>query len=518
MATRGRGRAHSPESRNEQPADNHVEFMVAMANLANTIEANAATTLQAVQRLGQPAGNGNENGEGNANDNAKENDDNLGGAPMTLETFLKVHLPIFRGSTNLTEADNWFQAMERALQAQHVLNNQYVEFAAYQLAGEVQHWWQAECCLLQLQNADVPWDIFQTAFYKKYFPESTRESKEMELMQLKQGSLSVADYTSKFEELCTFSRVCQGAPETYESWKYIKYQRRLKDNIMTAVAPMEICTFYDLVNQARVVEEYAKTVAASKDTHGGNTSKGRASIFIREVRVSREEDIRFKGKEASERTLRFSFSGCFNCGLPGHITRDCTRGRNPNTSQSQHQGRVFAVNANDASKADPLMRGNCLIGDKVLIALYDTGASHSFISFAKVEELDLKVSELAFDLHIHTPHQTVMTRSGCRQFISEGENGAVIAKGYYLNYNLDQISVVRDFPEVFPEDISEFPPQMEIEFVIELVLGARPMSITPYRMAPIELAELKTQLKELLNKRNATVCGLPLIEQSNCEE
>ena len=73
------------------------------------------------------------------------------------------------------------------------------------------------------------------------------------------------------------------------------------------------------------------------------------------------------------------------------------------------------MNAKDASKADPLMRGICLIGDKSLVALYDTEASYSFISFAKVEELSLKVSELPFDLHVHTLHQTVMTRSGCRQ-------------------------------------------------------------------------------------------------------
>ena len=53
---------------------------------------------------------------------------------------------------------------------------------------------------------------------------------------------------------------------------------------------------------------------------------------------------------------------------------------------------------------DPLMRGNCLIGDKVLIALYNIGASHSFISFSKVGELGLKVSKLAFDLHVHILH------------------------------------------------------------------------------------------------------------------
>ncbi|XP_020992528.1 uncharacterized protein LOC110278627 [Arachis duranensis] len=234
------------------------------------------------------------------------------------------------------------------------------------------------------------------------------------------------------------------------------------------------------------------------------------------------------------------------------MARDCTRGRNPNAGQSQHQGQVFAVNAKDASKVDPLMGGICLIGDKTLIALYDTGASHSFISFAKVEELGLKMSELAFDLHVHTVHQTVMIRLGCRnqvlldcfermiQFMPEGKNGEVVAEGYYLNsimvhcsgedcqgyillttntsgnaLNLEQIPVVRDFLEVFPEDIPEFPPHREIKFAIELVPGAGPVSIAPYRMAPIELAELKAQLKELLNKRfiqpSVSSLGVPVL-------
>ena len=53
---------------------------------------------------------------------------------------------------------------------------------------------------------------------------------------------------------------------------------------------------------------------------------------------------------------------------------------------------------------------------------------------------------------------------------------------------------------MYPEELPELPAQREIEFAIDVVLGATPASITPYRMAPVELKELKLQLQELLEK------------------
>ena len=60
-------------------------------------------------------------------------------------------------------------------------------------------------------------------------------------------------------------------------------------------------------------------------------------------------------------------------------------------------------------------------------------------------------------------------------------------------------TIVREFPGVFQE-VPRLPPEREIEFAIDLVLGMTPISKTPYCMAPAELAELKTQLQELLDK------------------
>ena len=59
---------------------------------------------------------------------------------------------------------------------------------------------------------------------------------------------------------------------------------------------------------------------------------------------------------------------------------------------------------------------------------------------------------------------------------------------------------MREFPGVFPEDLSGLPPDREIEFSIDLLPGSNPISKAPYRMAPAELRELKAQLQELLDK------------------
>ena len=64
---------------------------------------------------------------------------------------------------------------------------------------------------------------------------------------------------------------------------------------------------------------------------------------------------------------------------------------------------------------------------------------------------------------------------------------------------LEDISVVRDFLDVFPDDLPGFPPERKIDFPIDLVPGTTPITLPPYRMAPAELKELKTQLQELVD-------------------
>jgi hypothetical protein len=77
------------------------------------------------------------------------------------------------------------------------------------------------------------------------------------------------------------------------------------------------------------------------------------------------------------------------------------------------------------------------------------------------------------------------------------------------------ITIVSEFPDVFPEELSGMPPDREIEFVIELVSGTAPIFKRPYRMTANLLAKLKEQLQELLDegyiRPSASPWGSPVI-------
>ncbi|XP_073298490.1 uncharacterized protein [Primulina huaijiensis] len=66
--------------------------------------------------------------------------------------------------------------------------------------------------------------------------------------------------------------------------------------------------------------------------------------------------------------------------------------------------------------------------------------------------------------------------------------------------NVSDIDIVKDYLDVFADDVTGLPPDREVEFVIDIVRGIAPISKALYRMAPTEMKELKSQLQELLDK------------------
>ena len=84
-------------------------------------------------------------------------------------------------------------------------------------------------------------------------------------------------------------------------------------------------------------------------------------------------------------------------------------------------------------------------------------------------------------------------RKGCETFLS------VILDFKRGQVDVEKIPVVKEFPNVFPKELPCIPLEREVELSIEIMPGT-PISRAPYRMAPTELKELKSQLQELLDK------------------
>ncbi|GJW07895.1 putative reverse transcriptase domain-containing protein [Tanacetum coccineum] len=87
---------------------------------------------------------------------------------------------------------------------------------------------------------------------------------------------------------------------------------------------------------------------------------------------------------------------------------------------------------------------------------------------------------------------------GCPVFLAHVTTNEIEDKSE--KKRLEDVPIVQDFPEVFPEDLPGLPPTRQVEFQIDLVPGAAPVARAPYRLAPSEMKELSEQLKELSDK------------------
>jgi len=245
----------------------------------------------------------------------------------------------------------------------------------------------------------------------------------------------------------------------------------------------------------------------------------------------------------------------------------------------QASSRVYAMTGSEAASSGNLVIGCCVISSKSCCVLFDSGATHSFVLESCVRELGLPVCELPFDLVVSTPTSGLVRTSSvcarcpvevegrvykvnliclplqgldmilgmdwlsanhvlidCREkklLFSNSEEPELLsshgvmkeirddAQCYMIFATIEVekeeritvILVVRDF--VFPEEVPSLPLRREVEFSIDLVPGAGPVSIAPYRMAPTELVELKKQIEELLEKQfirpSASSWGAPVL-------
>jgi hypothetical protein len=150
------------------------------------------------------------------------------------------------------------------------------------------------------------------------------------------------------------------------------------------------------------------------------------------------------------------------------------------------------VTSNQMVKSVPILLGSKLI--KTDLVLLNLEGMDIILGTNWMTEHRVLLDISSRVIEIDSPHQGATTLYLPQQEYLHSCTYAI------TNIKLEDIPVVCEYPDIFLDDLPGMPPDRDIEFVIELQPGIAPISKRPYRMPPNELAELKIQLQDLLDK------------------
>ncbi|CAJ2672550.1 unnamed protein product [Trifolium pratense] len=122
----------------------------------------------------------------------------------------------------------------------------------YALREEAIVWWRNVRLRIGVDGVAIVWETFKREFLRKYFPADVKNKKVIEFMELKQGNLSVAEYSAKFEALCVFSPHYNTVEA--EEDKCVKFESGLRPDIKLLIGFSEIRDFPTLMTKARIYD------------------------------------------------------------------------------------------------------------------------------------------------------------------------------------------------------------------------------------------------------------------------
>ncbi|XP_073035223.1 uncharacterized protein [Primulina eburnea] len=365
---------------------------------------------------------------------------------LTLAQFSSYLPPRFDSSEIGGRAEEWIERIEQIFVTAPCARSAWLRLATFQLSRNVLLWWQTTEARLRAQGP-------------------ARQKKERDFKDLRQGSMSIAEYESRYSALLKY--VPHVATNVHAKMRH--FLRGLKLELFDRVQSNNPISFEGAVTRAEmaelVMQEYGAQGRLSEPTReslrpqghsfkyqkgsSSSSSSGKRRFDSQRVESRGGSSQSVQGQRGESRAVRCYRCGgphlirectqteitCFECGGVGHLARQCpsregqreprsARGRSserggrqpeqftprPFGGQPRTQGagppqaQVYALTREQAEEArEEMIAGKCYLCSYPAYILIDTGVSHTFISKRFVVEHHMRSSPLSMPLSVSTP-------------------------------------------------------------------------------------------------------------------
>nr|GEV24043.1 putative reverse transcriptase domain-containing protein [Tanacetum cinerariifolium] len=329
----------------------------------------------------------------------------------------------------------------------------------------------------------MTWEVLKKKMTDKYCLQGKIKKLEIKLWNLKVKGNDVLAYTERFQEL---TLICTKFVAN-ETKKIDKYVGELPDNIYGSVKASKPKTLDETIELANDLMDQKLCTYAERQ----NVAK------VYNVRTGKKKPYGGNFLKYTKCHFHHNSPCTQKCKKVGHFAYDCRSSGNANIANAQRNnganpmGNVGNAEKKGNASRDPdsnVITSTFLLNNRYASILFDTGADRSFISPVFSSLIDIVPTLLGNSYDVELADGKIVRISAKKEEDkSEGKQ-------------LKDVPIIRDFPEVFPEDLPGLPPARPVEFQIDLILGAAPVARAPYRLAPSEIKELSEQLQEISDK------------------
>ncbi|GJV38092.1 putative reverse transcriptase domain-containing protein [Tanacetum coccineum] len=434
--------------------------------------------------------------------------------PCFYADFMKCQPLNFKGTEGVVGLTRWIKKMESVFNISGCAIENQVKFATCTLLGAALTWWNGQIRTLGPEAYSMTWEVLKKKMTDKYCPQGEIKKLEIELWNLKVKGNDVPTYTERFQELTLICTKPKTLDETIE----------LANDLMD----QKLRTYAE-----RQSDNKRKADDSSRNNHGHQQQPFKRQNVAKVYNMGTGEKKPYGGnlpKRANGANPRGN--GCFECGASRTFQEKLSKLKNkdfliniaPTPLENSYDveladGKLVGI--------DTIIRGCTLnflnhpfnidlmpveLGSFDIIIGMDWLRKYHAVIVCDEKLVQIPYGNETLIFHGNESNNeresrlTIISCSKAQEYMAKGcqiflaQISAKKEEDKSEGKKLKDVPIVRDFPEVFPEDLPGLPPARPVEFQIDLIPGAAPVARAPYRLAPSEMKELSEQLQELFDK------------------